>query len=98
MPREDRQRVVLPMNLLEELAQAYEDNLVDEKIVRKILAPASMAYHEEAGWFIEYMRSREPRAWEKWTRLNGLLSQPAHTWHGLGEKWVDDGGIWGNRA
>ena len=56
MDPEARHRVMYPLNVLEEIGQAYADRVIDRGLAKKYLQPAAEAYYNEAGWFIEYQR------------------------------------------
>ena len=56
MDGEARLRVIFPLNVLEEIGQAYADKIIDRGGARKYIRPAAENYFKEARWFIDYQR------------------------------------------
>lgn len=85
-----RHRLVLIMNVFEELGQMHRGGLVDERVTRDSLAFMSRELWDEAEWFVTYLRTTrgEDDLWDEWEAMNHRLAQPLKTWHGIGDLWM----------
>jgi hypothetical protein len=85
MTDEKRHRIVLPMNLLEQVGQMYMDGFIARGLVEKYLGTTATAFYQEAEWFIDEIRARRKRRglsgipWEQWElMLNHFGPKPWH--------------------
>ena len=89
-----QQNYFLVMNLFEEVATLYNDGLVDDHAMRRLLGDTSRAYWREVRWFVLRYREEapDPGAFREWQEMNLRLEQPpAPLGRGRRRKWPADG-------
>lgn len=71
----DQQRYFRVMNLFEELATLFNDGLVSERSVRRLIGRASVAYWNEVRWFVDRYRQEvgDADAFSEWQTMNDRL-------------------------
>jgi hypothetical protein len=75
----DQQRYFRVMNLFEELATLFNDGLVSERAVRRLLGETSVAYWNEVRWFVDRYRLEvgDIHAFSEWETMNDRLKAPS---------------------
>lgn len=72
--KREQQAYFLVMNLFEELATLYNDNLLDRGATKRLLGDVSLDYWFEVSWFVDrYRDAFDPLALTEWSKMNAQL-------------------------
>jgi hypothetical protein len=100
----DRHRLVLPLNIFEEMATMYVDQNLDRAAADATLGSASLQYWEEAEWLILRLRATAPPSREPdlhkpllnaWEEMNADIRRRRSTPE---SSWPQAGGLWGQNG
>lgn len=89
---EERQRLLLPLNTLEEMGAMYNAGMFDRALARRLLRATSREYWNVARWLVARYRTERgnPAFYEEWERMNLDLQDPSAQ-----RAWPQVGGLWG---
>jgi hypothetical protein len=82
--------IVVFMNFMEELAGAYNLNLLDKPSVKKHINAGSQMRFRSASWFVTRARGRSLRVFIEWERMNADLTAYPEDDQGVGPSWLPD--------